>query len=317
MRDLPFTRLGYGGANVGNLFRALTDDEAWLLLDTAWRRGVRHFDTAPHYGLGLSERRLGAFLATKRRDEYVLSTKVGRLLVADSNPARRVDDEGFAVPASYTRVWDFSADGVRRSLEASLQRLGLDSVDVVYLHDPERWDLGRALDTGLSALVALRDDKLVSAIGVGSMAEEALYRAASSGAVDLLMVAGRLTLLDQSAAVDVVPACRQHDVAIIAAAVFNSGLLASSRPSEGARFDYRPAPEEMLAKAKRIAEVCAEFAVPVPRAALQYPLREPTVVSVMTGGDRPEHIDQNADNLAGVIPDALWVRLRDEGLIAS
>ena len=198
MRDVG--RHGYGAANVGNLYRAVTDDEAWQILDAAWECGIRYFDTAPHYGLGLSERRLGAFLATKPRHEFTVSTKVGRLLRPDPAGAGRMDDENdFVVPADLTRVWDFTADGVRRSLEESLERLGLDSVDIVYAHDPERFDLRRGLDDGLPALAKLRAEGLAEAVGVGSMSTEALRLSAASGVLDLLMVAGRFTLADQSA----------------------------------------------------------------------------------------------------------------------
>ena len=211
MPDLRLGRLGHGAANVGNLYRAITDDEAWRILETAWDCGVRYFDTAPHYGLGLSERRLGAFLATKPREEFVLSTKVGRLLRPNPAGAGRLDEEhDFAVPADRERVWDVTADGLRRSMEESLGRLGLGAVDVLYLHDPERFDLRRGIEEGLPALAKLRDEGLVRAVGVGSMSTEALLASVRSGVPDLLMVAGRLTLADQEVAV--------HPVATLALA---------------------------------------------------------------------------------------------------
>ncbi|MPZ95046.1 MAG: aldo/keto reductase [Propionibacteriales bacterium] len=316
MSELTLGRMGYGAANVGNLYRALTDDEAWRTLEAAWDSGVRYFDTAPHYGLGLSERRLGAFLATKPRDEFVLSTKVGRLLRPNPAGAGRQDDaNNFAVPADLERVWDFTADGVRSSLDESLVRLGLDSVDVLYLHDPERHDLQRGIGEGLPALAAVRDEGLVSVIGVGSMDTEALLAAARSGVVDLLMVAGRLTLVDQSVADRVLPACRAHQVGIVAAAVFNSGLLATDTPSAGSRYDYRQVPGELLARTRRIAEICAQYDVPLPVAALQYPLQQPQVRSVVVGGARPEQVRQNAARLAADVPAELWKRLDDEGLV--
>jgi D-threo-aldose 1-dehydrogenase len=316
MPDLRLGRLGHGSANVGNLYRAITDDEAWRILETAWDSGVRYFDTAPHYGLGLSERRLGAFLATKPREEFVLSTKVGRLLRPNPAGAGRLDEEhDFAVSADLERVWDVTADGLRRSLEESLDRLGLGAVDVLYLHDPERFDLRRGIDEGLPALAKLRDEGLVRAVGVGSMSTEALLASVRSGVPDLLMVAGRLTLADQEVAAEVLPECRARDVGVVAAAVFNSGLLASA-PSAESRFDYRPVPPELLARTRRIAELCEEHGVPLRVAALHYPFQEPTVRCVVVGAGTPEQVRRNAEALAAEVPDDLWRRLREEGLVA-
>jgi D-threo-aldose 1-dehydrogenase len=203
---MPPGPLGFGGANVGNLWSAMSDDEAWALLEAAWDGGIRYFDTAPHYGLGLSERRLGAFLATKPREEFVLSTKVGRLLRPSPSTAHLLDDaNNFVVPADLRRVWDFSRDGVRRSVEESLQRLGLDAVDVLYLHDPEEFGLDAALASGIPAAVELREEGAVTAVGVGSKSTAALAAAVRTGALDLLMVAGRLTLLEQPACEEFVP----------------------------------------------------------------------------------------------------------------
>jgi D-threo-aldose 1-dehydrogenase len=316
MADLVLGRLGYGAANVGNLYRELSDDEAWAILETAWDNGIRYFDTAPHYGLGLSERRLGAFLATKPRQEFVLSTKVGRLLRPNPDGAGTLDTaHDFAVPADLRRVWDFSVEGIRRSLEDSLGRLGLDAVDIVYLHDPERFDLDRGLGEGLPAAAALREEGLVRAIGVGSMVTEALLASARSGVVDLLMVAGRLSLVDQSVTAEVLPACEEHGVGVVAAAVFNSGLLASDAPAADSRFDYEPVPAPLLDRARRIAEVCKDFDVPLPVAALQYPLRHAAVRSVVVGGAGPGQVRQNAERMTLDVPEALWRRLRDDGLV--
>jgi D-threo-aldose 1-dehydrogenase len=316
MPEVQPGRLGYGAANVGNLYRELSEEEAWSILEAAWANGIRYYDTAPHYGLGLSERRLGAFLATKPRDEFVLSTKVGRLLVPNPEGVGTLDmAHDFAVPADLRRQWDFSAVGIRRSLEESLERLGVDCVDIIYLHDPERFDLRRGLGQGLPAAVALREEGLVSAVGVGSMVTEALLESARSGAVDLLMVAGRLTLVDQSVNAEVLPACREHGVGVVAAAVFNSGLLASDVPSAGSRFDYEPVPPQVLARTRRIAEVCKDFGVPLPVAALHYPLQQPQVRSVVVGGARPEQVRQNAERLALEVPSELWTSLRDDGLV--
>ena len=314
--DLHLGRIGYGAANLGNLHRAIGDDQAWQILEAAWDSGVRYFDTAPHYGLGLSERRLGAFLATKPRTEYVVSTKAGRLLRPDPTGAHRLDEENdFAVPADWKRVWDFTADGVRRSLEESLERLGLDAVDALYLHDPERHDLRSGVEVALPALAGLREEGLVRSVGVGSMSTEALVASACSGCVDLLMVAGRLTLVDQSAADQVLPECRSRGIGVVAAAVFNSGLLASPDPSVDSLFDYGPVPADLLARTRRIAEVCGEYGVPLPVAALHYPFRAPMIRSVVVGGATPEQVRQNARSLETELPAELWQRLRDEGLV--
>ncbi|HWV47867.1 MAG TPA: aldo/keto reductase, partial [Microbacterium sp.] len=200
-RELP--TLGYGAANVGNLFRALTDDEAWEVLEAAWDAGIRYFDTAPHYGLGLSERRLGAFLQTRPRDEFVLSTKVGRLLRPNPESTGGLDTANdFHVRDDLMRVWDFSDAGIRASLDESRERLGIERIDILYLHDPERHDLDLAIDSAFLALERLRAERQVDAIGVGSMVSEALARAVREADLDTIMVAGRYTLLEQPAAAD-------------------------------------------------------------------------------------------------------------------
>lgn len=303
-------RLGYGAANLGNLYRAVSDEDAALAVDTAWDAGIRYYDTAPHYGLGLSERRLGAALCGRPRDEFVLSTKVGRLLRPNPAGAGTLDDANdFVVPADQKRVWDFSADGIRRSLEESLTRLGLDRVDILYLHDPERHDLDAAIDTAIPALAGLRDEGMVGAVGVGSMDTDALERAAATGAIDLLMVAGRYTLAEQPVLDGVLPACEANGVGIVVASVFNSGLLATNTPGDGARYDYGSAPAALLDHVRAIAAVCAEFGVELPAAALQYPLRDRLVRSVVMASARPEQVRQNVDRARAPIPDELWDEL--------
>jgi D-threo-aldose 1-dehydrogenase len=315
MTDLGLGRLGYGTADIGNHRRLVSEDQARALLEAAWDGGIRHFDTAPHYGLGLSERRLGAFLATKSREDYVVSTKVGRLLEPNPDGVDRLDDEGFVVQAGTRRVWDFSEAGIRRSLEESLVRLGISSVDVLYLHDPERWDLEEGLALGLPALSRVRDDGFASAIGVASMSTPALLAGARSGAVDLLMSAGRYTLADHDAGTDLLPACRQHGVGIVAAAVFNGGLLAS-RPTEQSTFDYQAVPEDVLDRTRRIDDICAAHRVPLAAVALQFPLQDPVVRSVVAGGVTPEQIRENLAHVSAPVPRALWQQLRGEGLVA-
>ena len=315
--DTPaLTRLGYGAPNVGNLFRELTDDQAWAILDAAWESGIRYFDTAPHYGLGLSERRLGAFLQTKPREEFVISTKAGRLL--RPNP----DDDGgldlaadFHVRTTLRREWDFSEGGIRASLAESLERLGIDRVDILYLHDPERHDLDLALQEAFPALEQLRAEGAVDAVGIGSMTADALAAAVRGADLDLIMIAGRYTLLEQPAADDVLPACHERRTGVVAASVFNSGLLAKDEPSRDDRYEYGRMPEPLWAHLQRIVAVCRAHDVPLPAAAVQFALRDPAVRSVVVGGSRPEQLRRNAELMEVDIPGGLWNDLAAEGLI--
>jgi D-threo-aldose 1-dehydrogenase len=310
--------IGYGAANLGNLFRPLTDDEAHAILDAAWEAGVRHYDTAPHYGLGLSERRLGAFLRAKPRHEFVLSTKVGRLLRPNPEFDGELDTANdFHVPATLRRVWDFSADGIRASVAESLDRLGLDRVDIVYLHDPERHDLGLALESALPALDALRAEGVVAAIGVGSMVTDALTAAVESARLDLVMIAGRYTLLDPAAASTTFPACRARGTGVVAASVFNSGLLARASPTRDDRFEYGRLPDELWDRLQAILRVCDAHDVALPAAAVQFPLRDALVRSVVVGGSRPEQIRDSVELARVVIPEEFWRELSAEGLIPA
>ncbi|WP_205471656.1 aldo/keto reductase [Nocardioides sp. SYSU D00038] len=308
-------RLGLGGAGLGNHRVALDDDAAAAILDEAWHEGVRLLDTAPHYGLGLSERRIGRFLAGRARDDVRISTKVGRRLEAQQ-AAGAADDEGFLVPADARRVWDFTPDGIRATLEESLCRLGTDRIDVAYLHDPERWDLRAALDSGLPALARLREEGLVGAVGVGSMDLLALVEAAGREEVDELMVAGRWTLLDQRAAEELLPRCAEHSVAVVAAAVFHGGLL-TGPPVPGATYDYAAAPERVLARARHLHDACAAYGVPVAAAALQWPLRHSSVRSVVVGADRPGQVAANRALLEVEVPDELWHALTERKPVGS
>ncbi len=314
--DVP--PLGYGAANVGNLFRALTDDEAWAVLDAAWESGIRYYDTAPHYGLGLSERRLGAFLQTKPRDEFFLSTKAGRLLRPNPDFAGGLDtDNDFYVPDDLHRVWDFSDAGIRASLDESRERLGLDRIDLVYLHDPERHDLERALDSAFPALEQLRSEGEIGAIGVGSMVSDALARSVREADLDTIMIAGRYTLLEQPASAEVLPACHEHGTGVVAASVFNSGLLAKTEPTRDGRYEYGGVPDDVWDRLQRIVAVCRVHDVPLPAAAIQFPLRSSLVRSVVVGSSRPEQVRQNADLAAVAIPEDFWAEMTADGLIAA
>jgi D-threo-aldose 1-dehydrogenase len=313
---LVLGRLGYGAAAVGNLYRAVDDESARKLLDAAWDAGIRYYDTAPHYGLGLSERRLGEMLQRRPREEFVVSTKVGRLLVPDPDGAARRDDDIFEVPADHRRVWDFSEAGVRRSLEDSLGRLGLDSVDVLYLHDVERSgkDVAEVVDSGVAALARLREEGLVRAIGVGTADLVAVERAVRTDAIDLVMLPGRYTLLEAPGK-DVVALCQERGVDIVNVAVFNSGLLATPEPSEASHYEYREVPPDKLRRAQDLARTCRELGVDLPTAALQFSARHPAVVSVVVGADTPEQIRQNARRMRSPVPEELWQVLADRGLL--
>ncbi len=304
----------FGAAPIGNLYSAVSDAVAAETLAAAWDCGIRAYDTAPHYGLGLSERRLGAALAAHPRDSYTLSTKIGRVLVPASGAGSDLPVGGFDVPATLRREWDFSADGVKRSLESSLDRLGLDRVDTVYLHDPDdHWR--QALTEAYPALADLRSQGVVRSIGVGMNQWQVPARFVRETDLDQVMLAGRYTLLEQGALAEFLPLCLERGVSVVAAAVFNSGLLASPEVPADAAYDYGPAPAELVARARRIAAVCADHAVPLPQAALHFPLRHPAVTSVAVGARTPEQIRQNASWLATPVPDQLWSDLRAADLL--
>jgi D-threo-aldose 1-dehydrogenase len=300
--QLSVTELSLGGAAIGNLFTEVDDQAAAAAIDAAWDGGIRTFDTAPHYGLGLSERRLGDALRRRPRQEYVISTKVGRLL-QPAQPPYGMDTEGFAVPATQVRVFDFSADGVRRSLEASLRRLGLDRIDVVLIHDPD--DHGeQALREAYPALERLRAEGLVRAIGVGMNQAKMLTRFVTDTDIDVVLIAGRLTLLDHSAADTLLPAAEERGVAVVVGGVFNAGLLAA--PEAGAHFDYQVAPAALLARARELEAVCARFGVPLRAAAARFPLRHPAVASVLIGARSAAEITDAIRLRDADIPAALW-----------
>ena len=306
--------LGFGGAPIGNLFRELDDETAIEAVRVAYQEGIRYFDTAPHYGLGLSERRLGAALHGLPRDSYTLSTKVGRLLVPVEEVTGTDAADGFAVPASYRRVFDYSRDGVRRSLAESLARLGTDRVDLLLLHDPdEHWR--QAIEEGIPALVELREQGVIGGIGVGMNQAEMLADFVRRADLDVLLLAGRYTLLEQGAADDLLPLCQQRGVAVVIGGVFNSGLLATDRPDETTAYNYAPPAAAMLGRARRLAAVCAGYGVPLPAAAIRFAAAHPAVASVLLGCHTAEQVRANLRYRDHPIPDELWARLRAEGLI--
>jgi len=295
---IPLGSLVFGGAPIGGLYAPVSDEAAAATLQSAWDAGIRAFDTAPHYGVGESERRIGDFLAGRPRAEFVVSTKVGRRLVPAAGPVDGAD--GFYGTPALRRVRDYSADGTRRSLDDSLRRLRVDRVDIALIHDPDE-HMAEALDGAYPALAGLRADGTVGAIGVGvnsaSLAEWFVTRCD----LDCVLVAGRYTLLDDSAARSLFPTCLARGVAVLAGGVFNSGILAG-----GDRYDYALAPPGVQARARRIAEVCARYDVPVVAAALRYVLRHPAVTAAVVGARTPEEIRADAGYLSLGIPDALW-----------
>ncbi|RZS36508.1 D-threo-aldose 1-dehydrogenase [Herbihabitans rhizosphaerae] len=305
--------LGFGAADIGNLYTAIDPEVARSTVDAAWEAGVRYFDTAPHYGLGLSERRLGEALRDRPRDEYTVSTKVGRLLVPNPAGGGRRDAE-FDVPADLTRRFDFSADGVRRSLESSVDRLGLSHVDIALMHDPdEHWE--QAISEAYPALHELRAQGVVRAIGVGMNQWPMLARFVRETDLDVVMLASRYTLLEQPALRALLPACAQRCVSVLAAGVFNSGLLAVDDPAPDARYDYRPAPPEVREKALRIKEICALHGVSLPGAAIAFVLAHPAVVSAVVGTRSPEQARRNVALCDAGVPPELWTDLAAKGLI--
>ena len=312
-----FGPLGFGAAGIGNLYRSVEDSIASATVEAAWAGGIRYFDTAPHYGLGLSERRLGAALGDKPRGEFLVSTKVGRLLVPADNPRRTRDDEGFDVPADMRRVWDPSEAGIRRSLEESLGRLGLDYVDILYLHDPDAYDLEAGIAQALPAMERLRAEGLVKAIGVGSNSSDALLECVRRSELDLVMLAGRYTLLEQPAQEHLLPACVEMGVGVVNVGVYNSGLLAQAAIAGDAHYNYAPAPPGILDRARRLAACCAEFGVELPTAALQFSLRHPAVRTVVVGASGPEQIEQNVARMRQPVPAELWEELRRRSLVPA
>jgi D-threo-aldose 1-dehydrogenase len=305
---------GYGVAALGNLYRAMPDDVWPECVPAAWDAGVRYFDTAPHYGLGLAEERLGASLAGYPRDEYIVSTKVGRVL-EPAEPGGPATDRAnlFDVPATRRRVLDYSRDGVLRSVEQSLERLGLDRIDVLFVHDPDEQER-EALDGAFPALADLKAQGVIRAYGAGMNQSAMLTRFVEETDLDIVMVAGRYTLLDQGAESDLLPAALARGVDVVAAAVFNSGLLSTPRPAPDARFDYGAASDEAVRRVHHIADIAEPWGVTVPQLAAQFPLRHPAVSTIVAGAASPEQIRQNAALLSATVPDGLWDELADAGL---
>jgi D-threo-aldose 1-dehydrogenase len=321
---LRLTRLGFGGASIGGLFEPVPDADAMATVERAWELGIRTFDVAPLYGYGAAERRLGMALAGRPRHEYVVSTKVGRLVreVDAIAPGADVDrqafdgrDDAFYPHAEPLRVvFDYTADGVRRSIEESLERLGLDRIDIALIHDPdEHWEA--AIGQAWPALARMRDEGVVRAVGAGMNQSAMLVRFAREADFDVFLVAGRYTLLDQDALTELLPLCVERGIGILAGGVMNSGVLADPRPDS--RFNYVPAPPAVVDRARRIGAVCERHNVPLRAAAIQLPLAHPAVLSLIAGVRRIDHLEEYPALMRYPIPDALWSDLRSEGLLAN
>jgi D-threo-aldose 1-dehydrogenase len=296
--------LVFGGGPIGGLYAVVGEQTAAQTLQAAWEAGIRAFDTAPHYGAGLSERRIGDFLAGRPRDEFAVSTKVGRRLVPGTGSAEEAD--GFYGAPPLARVRDYSRDGVLRALEDSMRRLRVDRVDIALIHDAEQ-HLTQALDEAYPALMDLRAQGVVGAVGVGMNFPAQLAWLVARADLDCVLAAGRYTLLDRSAADELFPLCLRRGVPVLAAGVFNSGILAD--PAEGAHYDYAPADPALLARARRLRDVCARHGVPLPAAALRYALRHPAVTAAVVGARTPEEIRADAGYASAPVPDALWAEL--------
>lgn len=310
--------IGYGAASLGNLY-AERPDQVWpLIAPAAWDAGVRYFDTAPHYGLGLSEQRLGLTLQQHPRDQYILSTKVGRLL--EPNPDHRpgdIDmDHQFAVPTTLRRRLDYSRDGVLRSVESSLQRLGVDRIDILFVHDPDEHER-EALEGAFPALEELRSQGVIRSYGAGMNQSAMLARFVRETDLDVVMCAGRYSLLDQSAATDLLPIAAERSVSVVMAGVFNSGILAHDQPPASATYDYSQAPSELIERARAIAGVAGNHGCTLPQLAVQFALRPQAVATVVLGASTPEQVVRNATLAWPPAPEQVWDELEAAGLIGG
>jgi D-threo-aldose 1-dehydrogenase len=289
--EVTVSRLGLGLAPLGGLFTAVGDDRAYATVERAWELGIRYFDTAPLYGSGLAEERLGKALSARPRHEFVVSTKVGRVL-RPGRPSRH-----FVGARPFAPVFDYSRDGVRRSLAESLERLQLERVDIAFLHDPDKH-----IDEARRSIDAVRE--LAPHVGVGTNEVATALAFVEAGEVDVVLLAGRYTLLDRSAERELLPVCAERGLPVIAAGVFNSGVLAG-----GTTFDYESAPADVLERRDALEAACARYAVPLAAAAIQFPLRHPAVESILVGARSPGEIRTDARLLADAVPDELWSEL--------
>lgn len=313
--------LGFGCAPLGNLYQQVDDRDAEAVLSQAWNAGFRYFDTAPHYGQGLSERRLGDVLRPHLGQDYLLSTKVGRLL----KPAGYAKERHcYHSPMPFDIHYDYSYDGIMRSFEDSIQRLGLDRIDILYMHDIGEVTHGQAneayfkeaMSGGYKAMDELRSQGLVSAIGLGVNEYQVCEAALEHGDWDCFLLAGRYTLLEQESLHSFLPKCEQRNCSIIVGGAYNSGILATGTKTKGTLYyDYGPAPETVIEKVRQLEQLCEEFELPLAAAALQFPLAHPAVVSVIPGMSNERRIQQTLDLFSHDIPNEFWQTLRQRQLV--
>lgn len=310
--QLAVTRLGFGAAEIGGLYSAVSDEAAESIVRHAWDLGIRYFDVAPFYGFGKAERRMGRALRGYPRDEYSLSTKVGRLIRPMDEPGVQPGTANFEDAPPLRAKFDYSRDGILRSVDDSLERLGLDRIDILFIHDPDdHWE--PAISEAYPALADLRSQGMVGAIGAGMNQAEMLTRFVRESDIDVILCAGRYTLLDQGGLDELLPACVERSVSVVIGGVMNSGLLVN--PNAGSRFNYETVPPEWLERAMRLKAVCERHDVPLRAAAIQFPLAHPAVASIAAGVRQPAHLDEYPVFMRRPIPPELWADLRAEGLI--
>jgi D-threo-aldose 1-dehydrogenase len=319
------TIMGFGGAPLGNMYQAFSDAQARATVEACYDAGIRYFDTAPYYGFGLSEHRLGEAFRGKRRDELVLSTKVGRLL-RPGDPATSSGHSQFPGSLPFAVVFDYSYDGVLRSLEDSLQRLGTHRIDVLLVHDLDVWTHGSEearrtrvqefMAGGYRAMIKLREQGAVQAIGAGINETAACQDLAERGDFDCFLLAGRYTLLEQAPLDEFLPLCARRNISLIIGGPYNTGILATGA-IEGAYFQYAPAPPEIIERVRRIEAVCAQHGVRLPTAALQFPLGHPAVATVIPGTRSSAEVAQNVEIFAPEVPADFWAELKHEGLLRA
>jgi D-threo-aldose 1-dehydrogenase len=301
---LSVTAISFGCSGIGNLFRKVEDDEAQAVLEHAWTRGIRYFDTAPHYGRGLSEQRLGAFLRGRPREEVVISTKVGRLL--SPGPALEEAD-GFVEPLPNAVRYDYSGDGIEESFEGSCERLGTSRVDILYVHDIGGYTHGEAgharhmadlMSSGLDRLRRLKEQGRIRAFGLGVNETQVCLDVMAQARIDIILLAGRLTLLDRSAEADLVPACQRTGTSLVLGGIFNSGILATG-PVPGARYYYGPAPQEVIDRVRGLERDAASQGRSLAEAALRFAMDHPSAASVLLGTSKVSSLERNLAAIAG------------------
>jgi len=319
---LEVTEISFGAAALGGLFRACPRDQAMETLQAAWDSGIRYFDVAPWYGLGLGERHVGDFLRDKPDGSYVLSTKVGRLL--RPVPTGTVPDYSYVDPLSFDADYDYSYDGIMRSVDFSYARLGLNHIDILYVHDIGVYTHGRAanehylgqlLGSGLKALEQLKSSGAIAAYGLGVNEVPVCLDVMRAAPIDCILLAGRYTLLDRSAVDELMPLCEKTQTSLVIGGVFNSGILATG-PVDGANFDYMPATEEVREKVAAMEAIAKNNGLPLAAPALQFPLRSPIVASVLIGTGKASSLDRNIENFAQPVPDSLYPEFEPYALVA-